>query len=315
MRRIYVSSLSRAEEHATGIGEVGRLYVYDWDTKLPLCDPIVVVDGRDPRNPNSRSHGARGVAWYNDNLYVAGCGPNGKITRINPSTYQVEATLQFPGHLSCIHQMHGRDGALWVCSTETDRLYRIVDEEVADFWDLKIELPEVIVSTIESSDLGRDKPWGAGRAHFNSVSWNPAGKEFHIYMYANLVYNVTDKAVVHRGYPLDGPHDLCFLDNNRLLVNCSSICSTYMFDLNGRERPKLVYQAEHIPDKSQTHAIWGFTRGLAYAQAQNYLIIGSCPGTLNGFQADSLTKETELVIIEDPFECIYSILLDPRDWS
>jgi len=220
MKRIYLSMMKRVEYPTrVGYGDNGRVIVLDWETKTQVTGPILLYDLRRPDNPLTRSHGSRGLALHQSKLYVA--GGHQVLSTIDPDTYQVIETFEIPAKIT--HQLKEKDGVLYIVSTGDDKYYKMVGQEIVE---------EVCVSDSDEDTL-----------HFNSIGWDSAGDEYHVYYKLGQIFNFTRKTVVYTGN--QGLHDICFVDQNTMIVNDSMSRKTLR--IRGTEETT-IYEAMPPPD-------------------------------------------------------------------
>lgn len=304
MKRIYISSMYRILEDGVAQGELGYVYVLDWETKQMLVRPKGIEPDYSLYAPMGRSHGCRGITIHDNKLYVASSGSD--ISVFDLDTYQRIKKLSFPD-LRHIHQIKSHDGTLYICSTGTDRLYKVQDDEITEEIYLR-EVAPLVDPWISPEWVGT---WGNDRLHFNSIAWDGYGDEYHMYFGARMVFNFTKQQVVYSHGVLRCPHDILFLPGNGFCANSSMDKSTYFFHPNGDEVRCVNKNFDRTPAGS-TNA-HGFTHGLA--AGGNLLFCCSSPTKIRSFDAQSLEFQEEVRLSENINECIYDLVLDPRDWS
>lgn len=293
MKRIYLSMMKRVEYPTrVGYGDNGRIIVLDWETKTQVTNPILLYDLRKPDNPLTRSHGTRGLAFHQGKLYVA--GGHQVLSIVDLDRYCVVKTFEIPSKLT--HQLKEKDGVLYLVSTGDDRYYKMQGEEIIE---------EVCVS-----------PHNENTLHFNSIGWDPAGDEYHVYYKPGQVFNFSQNEVVYTGN--QGLHDVCFVDQNTMIVNDSMARKSLRVR---QDEVSTIYEAAPAPDgiefrgekAKDNHALWGFTRVAIYSG--NSLFLSSAPGRL--VEVDTISWEQKEIfdITLDPGDSLYDIALDPRDWS
>ncbi|MCK5019618.1 MAG: hypothetical protein KAS32_21345, partial [Candidatus Peribacteraceae bacterium] len=123
MRRMYISSLYRlAELDERRGGELGRVYVLDWDTKKLLNNPYGLETGPTLNHPRGQSHGARGITVCGGFLYVA--SSNDKISKFDPDSMELVNVIRYP-EFEGLHQIKSHKGKIYVASTANDKRFVI----------------------------------------------------------------------------------------------------------------------------------------------------------------------------------------------
>lgn len=309
MKRMYFSTLKRVECLDNPGGDTGLLYCFDWDSKQVL-KTVPVVAGMDPNAPG-KSHGCRGITFHDGKLYVAWWQDN--ISVFAPDTLERLYDLSFPGEFKATHQLKSHDGSLWVVSTGNNTFYQLRDDKIVEAVNLK-GLDSKVSQYWEYDHLF-ERDWDTeDKLHFNSIGWHPDGDMYHVYFEVSMVYNWTKQEIVYQGEPLHHPHDILFLDRDRFVVSSSNNFSTVAFSrrVPGEVRYYEFNRQPH-PDNPEEKAAWvGHTRGLACAG--DSLFACSAPGRIDRFRRSDLVWRESGFITEVPFESIYDIVLDPRDW-
>lgn len=307
MKRVYISTHYRLEEGEEVLGELGHVYILDWDTKELLCDPRGIEPDYRLGAPLGRSHGARGITYFQGKLYVA--GSDNKISVFDPDSLGHIKTIE-KKEFKALHQIKGHNGLLHVVSTGLDQVVRLKDDEVVaiDKLDVNRELLEPYVVHNEP-----DHGWGSDHLHFNSITWSPKGEEYHTYFSARMVFNYTKRKIVYAHGLLDGPHDVMFADNKHLLVSSSKCRSLVEIDVKSKQA-KIIDQ-QHPWAGEDAVRIMGFTRGVAIAD--DLVLSCSAPTKIVSLKKNNRNykKIEEFNLNKDPKETIYDIALDPRDWG
>lgn len=293
--------MHRLYENGVGQGELGYVYVLDWETKELVVKPQGVQPDYSLYTPMGRSHGCRGITIHDGKLYVASSGSD--ISVFDLDTYQRIERLTFPS-MRHLHQIKSHDGFLYACSTGTDRLYKIKNDKVEEETYLDVVAPYVD-SHIPQEWVGT---WGRDRLHFNSVAWNSSGDECHVYFGARMIFNFTQKKVLYAHGVLHCPHDLLFASGGYFA--CSSTDkAVYFFQDNGIIRCVNKNFDIAPPGTPNAH---GFTHGLA--MGDGLLFSCSSPTKIRSFDLGNFELKDTLYINDNPNECIYDLVLDPRDW-
>lgn len=304
MRRIYISSMYRLYEGGVGKGELGYVYVLDWDTKELLVEPKGVEPDYSLYTPMGKSHGCRGITIHEGKLYVASSGHD--ISVFDLDTYRLINKLSFPD-FKHIHQIKDHNGILYVCSTGTDRLYKLKNDQVIE------EIYLGSIAPIVDPFIPEDwhGTWGNDRLHFNSIGWDSYGDEYHIYFGARMVFNFTKCKIVYAHGVLRCPHDIMFIPGNAFLVGSSQDKSVYLF-LATLDEIRCINKSFDVapPDIPNDH---GFTHGLA--SGSNLVFSCSSPTQIRSFDSKTFKLLETHRLTENPNECIYDLVLDPRDWN
>lgn len=301
MRRIYTTITKRFPK-VRGPDEEWRgcLAVLDWDAQRVLSQHwIAFTQGPLKGEPSW----CRGLAVHEGRLCVA-VSP-GTIQYRNLDTLAVEDEVVLPG-VEDVHEIKEHHGDLYVVNSGHNELVVVRDRGIVARRTVLTPNVERFVYTHRRGVLDVDK------IHFNAIGWMPNGHEIHIYNSAFMIYDATISEPLWLGHPLAGPHDLCFVSRRAVLVNCSSVSCTYIFDLV-RHLFFLVYHAEEqAAIQGPEYAAAGWTRGLATHGTSAF--VGVSPSEV--VEVDFRTTEVrrQLKFSEDPREAPYFVLLDPRDW-
>jgi len=299
LKRMYLSTMHRIYEAGYPQGEVGYVYCLDWETKQQFRPPIEIVPHQPPEG---KSHGSRGITIYSGQLHVATSGNN--ILVFDLDTFEKKNDIRYPS-FKRLHQIKSHDGYLFVVSTGNDKLITI-DGMIPAELDLSqaAELlePHVIQRT-------REDQWGNDMLHFNSVGWAPNGDEYHVYYNCNMVFNWTQQQIMALNGPLHRPHDLAFTEDG-FFVNSSADKACLFFKWNGEIRvvnKNLEVPPPGIPNNT------GFTHGLAIGD--DILFACGSPTKVCAFEKKEPFNHIHTLHLNDaPNECIYDLVLDPRDW-
>lgn len=318
MRRVYVTSLFRfdtEEDRARNKDLDGRVYVLDWDSGEVLNEPLCVEPGNGLMAKSGRSSGARGIAFHQDRIYVAGSGSF--INVFDPDTLRIKTRIQCDQETQgSFHIIREKDGILYVPNTRGDSILKIQGVEIIE----EVKLEEHVRPLLEANNARGDwyekREWGHDKLHFNSIGWDPAtGDEYHMYFGPRMLVNFTKKEIVLKEGPLNCPHDIVPTQHG-IFTSSSGDRTVLLVRENGRFIHTITkeYQGEYTGPE---YALWGFTRGLAYYKPEKLLVTGVSPGTLRGYRFEGAHKvflEKELVLTMDNKESIFDVMLDPRDW-
>jgi hypothetical protein len=283
-------------------GEIGYVYILDWETKEPLGPPIEIVPHQPPEG---KSHGSRGITIHRDQLWVATSGDN--ILVFDLDTFRFREDIRHP-NWKRLHQIKSRqsDGTMHVVSTGNDTLFRMGGPH-STLTDLSTQSellePHIIQRT-------REDQWGNDMLHFNSVGWAPNGDEHHVYYNCNMIFNWTRQQIVALNGPLHRPHDLAFVEDG-FFVNSSADKTCLFYKWNGEIRvvnKNLEVPPPGIPNNT------GYTHGLAIGD--DTLFACASPTKICAFEKVEPFHHIETFHLNNaPNECIYDLVLDPRDWS
>jgi len=309
MKRIYVSSIFRLEKTHQLPGDIGRVYAYDLESGSYLTKPTGVDPG-DPgltmHSSQGRSIGARGVAFYQDQICVA--GSNTKFSIYDKTNYKLIHSVDKP-ETSFLHQIRARHGRLFVASTGNDRRFVFngwsveEDEFLGDYRSIIDKYVNPAVSN----------KWGADRLHFNSIGWDEYGDEHHVYLNASMVFNFTKKSVVYAGDALQSPHDVSFHYSD-IIVNSTLSKQTVAIDRDTK-KTRIIYTANFGDDPGNPDNNWNSTRCLLVDG--DYLIVGAVPVRLIVLRRrhdGTYLQEDVIELSKLEYEAIYDLCADPRDW-
>ena len=298
MKRIYVTSLNRVSDPNED-GDLGKLYVLDWDTKK------IIPHSLESDTINiGRSRGVRGIEYVDNYLIVAVV--TNKLSAYNADTMLLIKEWEV-AETKFLHQIRlDNEGFLALASTGNDRIIRASNRKTYFIEELSWN-KDIIDPYITHPNAC---PWGGDRLHFNSLAWDENGDEYHIYNAPRIIFNYTKQEVFAQGGPLLAMHDIVFMDNH-LIVNASGDRTTLAIDRVTKEI-RVIHKSRRYPNSE--HNLHGMTRGLA--AWKDYLFIGSTPGDLTLYQkkGNEYFFISNFQLTQDPKESIFDILLDPRDW-
>lgn len=300
MKRIYFTSLNRVPD-PTEDGDLGKLYVLDWDTKELLTKnlPGAAVQV-------GRSRGIRGITWYQDKLLVAGV--TNRLSFYDPDTFR-EIDTWAVEHAKFLHQVRVGPGPyeprIYMASTGNDRCIAYP----SCFTHFELDLNKDIIDPYITHP--NTCQWGGDRLHFNSIAWDENGDEYHVYNATKMIFNYTKKEVFCHSRAFHGLHDIVITPTH-IITNSSGDRTTLAIDRQTKDI-SVIHKNRRRP--TTEHNLHGMTRGLALYK--DLLFIGSTPGdvTLYRGQGNQWEFETNISISTDPHESIFDILLDPRDWT
>ena len=303
IKRIYISCLCRQNLLGTEkIEEAGKIYILDWDTKTLLSGPYGVNPGYEYFKSLGRSHGARGIVVYKDLLYVAGSGS--LLSKYDLNTFDLVETLSFK-EFKFLHQIKVKNDCIYIASAGNDKRFILRDDIIVDELDLST------FKDILDPIYCYHTEWGQDRLHFNSISWDEVGDEYHIYYNPGAVFNVTKGQVVYANRKeLDCVHDIVFLDNN-IIINSSNSKNTKLIN-RATKNVRTIYEANTDITCSDIN-LSGFTRALAVCSFG--LFVGSSPGRLVLLDSKNFLVKEVFDFSIDKNESIYDIFLNPSDWS
>jgi hypothetical protein len=327
VKRIYVSSVYRSEEDRPSATEGVSLFIIDWDTGEVLASPeklgpeyTTAVRGL------SRSNGTRGLAWFKDKLWVAGASHG--LFSLDPDTYTLTGTFgdrpKNAPEIKHPHQIKVKDDLLYVTNTGKDSLIKFDGEKIVETINIADMpgVPELIEPYIDAAKRGR--PWGTDKVHFNSISWDAEGNEYHTYMFCRAIFDVTNLKVIEQG--LSCPHDL-EARGDQLFYTSSNDRSLFSIRIGTSldELRRTCWMKKEIPEhelearKNHDAEIFPYTalvRGVAFSPDGGLLFTCHAPGNLVCLDIRQHGRQVGGVKYcnsrhEQPFD----ILLDPRDWA
>jgi len=306
MKRIIVSSLFRLVEYPEK-GEVGRVYVLDWETKELMTNPVGIEPGYSLHKPTGKSHGARGVTIYNDKILVAGSG--NKFSYFDRDTYELIETFEL-NYVSYTHQIKSVGEFLYIVSTGNDKIFKICGKEIVEEVDL-VNIRDTIDPHLTEGRLKHE--WGSDRAHVNSVGWDSEGNSYHVYLGANMLLNYTTKEVIYQGGLFNAPHDI-LEHGGDLIVNSTLEGTTIKIDKDTHEA-SVIFCSMTEDNPGGINNDWGATRALC--TFGDYLFIGSVPTRITMLKrvqdgTYEFIETFDISLVQ--YEAIYDMVLDPRDW-
>lgn len=301
MKRIYLSTMFRLYEAGQPQGELGYVYLIDWETKQQIASPLEI---RPLQPPDGKSHGSRGITIHNNKLYVATSGDD--ILTFSLDDYRHLGRVTHSGFRR-LHQIKDRNGQLYVVSTGGDQLYILENNQVVEVRNLKELAPQIEQYVVQRT---REDQWGNDMLHFNSVGWTPDGDEIHVYYNTRMVYNYTRRKIVYQGGVLHCPHDIAAVENG-MFVN-SSANKSCVFLRDDGDIYVINKNLERAPPECPNNI--GFMHGLAIGDGM--LFACSSPSVMRTFELTKPFHHIETFQVNDALnECIYDLVLDPRDWS
>ncbi len=295
MKRIYISSLNRVRD-PNEEGDLGKIYVLDWDTKSIVRNQI-----GGEHHYVGRSRGVRGMAFFPP-FHLAVAGVTNKIAFYDNETMNFHSEFIEP-RAKFLHQIKMHRGVLHLTSTGNDSLIR--GDEVEDL-SVNRDLIDLYIRDPSFPD------WGNDRLHFNSIAWDENDEEYHVYNSARMIFNYTRKKVFAHGGPFNSLHDIV-INPSHIIVNSSGDRTTLAIDRKTKEITVIHKNRSHPTTEFNLH---GMTRGLA--QWDDHLFVGITPGTILCFKLTTGNEweyDSHVVLSEDRRESIFDILLDPTDWT
>lgn len=295
MKRIYISLTFRVDRPGERTEDVGEVVVVDWDSKSVV--KTIIADSL-KHVETGRSRGCGGITWLNDKLYVS-CRQG--ISVFDPDGDSTELVRINPGEPYGLHQIKAHEGTLYVCSAGGDALTVIKNDELA-------RTEKLTGGTFNPSSY-------TDTLHFNSLSWDSKGNQYHLYMKPRRIFNYTTGKDVARS--LGGmPHDLCFLDDNRVLHTSSSSGKLGLVGVtSGNSQVVWDRPMQGRGAGAPSYRMLGFMRGVAYDKESGSVFVGTAPGNLHELEVDSWKLKSEFAFCTNTEASTYDILLDPRDWG
>jgi hypothetical protein len=297
MKRIYVTLLERVDSPGDSPADIGEVIVLDWETKKVV--ERIAVDSEKTVQVG-RSRGATGITWYNNRIFVS-CRSG--IVVIDPETKETLALtgLPLPGGL---HQIKSYKDSLYMSCTEGD--YLVV---------------------MRSGELPRPTKLPTGYEavlHFNSIAWDSKGDQYHLYMgdvgthrsarkSPSRIVNYTTGKEIH-GNLGRLPHDICFIDDTKLLFTASADGELKLLDLKAR-RCTVVFKRGIKGDPKGSYRLQGFMRGVTFDEKTGSVFVGTAPGTLYDLDVHTWEVKASIDFNVGVGTAVYDILLDPRDWD
>jgi WD40 repeat protein len=275
--------------------DVGELIVLDWNTKT--VQARVIVDSGNLVE-KGRSRGATGIDWFEEKIYV-GCRSG--IAKMNPDTYDYEILdIAAPAGM---HQIKSRGNKLFMAGTGDNSLVTLENDEIVE----KVCLRNPSKGTL----------------HFNSIAWDSKGHQYHLYMgdrssirairrNPSQIINYTKGKKIH-SHLGNLPHDLCFINGDRLLYTASADGEVRFLNLKTKERG-IFFKTSLQSNPAGGYRVQGLLRGLAFDEPTNAVFVGAAPGIIYELDADTGEERDHMNFANSVGTAIYDILLDPRDW-
>ena len=320
MKRIYISCIYR-DDNNKALGGDDWLFIVDWENKTVLSTPEKPpAECVLPARFSARSVGLRGLTWFKDRLWTAGASQG--LLEIDPDTCQLIKFHQLP-EISEPHQIKAKGDVIHIANTGHDSVLEFDGTAVVQ--ERKIVdmpgVPELIEPYL--LDAYKTIPWGERRVHFNSLTWDSEGNEYHTYMRCNSIFDVTNQRIIECG--ISQAHDLEVVGTN-LFYSSSGDRSTFSVNL-GKDKQfwRTCWLHKEIPDvelearknSSLEHFPYiSLVRGIAHSAKDNFLFIAYAPGTLVCLDLSNHGKKVgELKYCNSRAAVPFDILLDPRDWE
>jgi len=258
MRRIWITVGQRVEREGDSPEDRGEVIILDWDTK-EICGSFSVDSGE--KIEVGRSRGATGIDWHEGFVYVT---TRKGIAAVNPDTYEEDHIISKMGvPPSGFHGMksdgyylkitcHGADVVQGIRNKKVQIVYATNEEDGFDFTNHRVN-------------------------GINAIGFNPSGEEFHLYSHRQLIYNWTKKEVAVEGLR-HAPHDLCFLNDDEVLVTKSSRMELMLCNVRtGEQRVVFTYEGgRYRGPESQPAILPGWLRGGCLRQAYRNSICHEC---------------------------------------
>jgi len=294
MRRIYVTLLGRTDKPQDSPADVGELIVLDWDTQTILRR--VIVDSGNLVE-KGRSRGATGIDWHDDHIYI-GCRSG--MVKMDPETYDYAVIERdIPGGM---HQVKSHDGKLYLTGTGDNSL--VIFEHDRMIKKISLQDPKQPL-------------------HFNSIGWDSKGDQYHLYLgdpSSTRPVKINPSRIVNytTGHKIHGnlgrlPHDLCFINNERLLYTASGEGKLISMSLKG-ERHYVLFSKALKSNPHGGYRIQGLLRGLAFCEETNSVFVGAAPGMVHEVDADTGKEKNCIDFSNSAGTAVYDLLLHPVDW-
>jgi len=293
MRRIWITVGQRVEREGDSPEDKGEVIILDWDKKQ-ICGSFSVDSGE--KIEVGRSRGAAGIAWHEGFVYVA-C--RGGILAINPETCDTDHVVDMVGRPAGYHGMKSDGYYLKVTCHGVDVIQGIRNKKV-----------QIMYATHEED--GFDFTRHAFNC-LNAIGFNPSGEEFHLYSSRFLIYNWTKKEIAVEGLT-EAPHDLCFLNDDEVLVSRSNPKELMLCNVRTGDK-RAVFSHTEANNSGSSHAIPGWLRGVAYDKSTEAVFVMAAPGKIWELDRNTWEVRASLVHSERPEGSPFDLVLDPRDWK
>jgi len=307
MKRIYVSCTERV------IGEryVSDLVLLDLDKNWILASRPIEIGVDDPTfkvEQSGSSYGGRGVCWHRGELVLAihPCF----LHVLDPDTLETRSVRRVD-EAKEIHYIRSHDDVLHLCSTWSNSVVRVDGGRVTS----ELVLGDDVRPHV--SEHRAQRPDYQDHLHFNAIAWHPStGDEYHLYSHPEIIYNWTQREITWKGsQDSKGAHDLCFLDDQRLVLNSSWERETQILHLDTGEI-ECVYEE---PGKTQLpfdvdHAKVGWLRGLVVNHHNEVMLVTAAPGLLRVLELETWKLVKSMSFSTHPFCAPFDIALHPEDW-
>ncbi len=295
MKRIWITIGTRVEREGERPEDKGEVIILDWDT-IKIHNTFSVDSGKEVEV--GRSRGASGIAWHKGFVYIA-CRKG--IVAIDPETYE-HYVIDMRGRPAAFHGMKSDGYYMKVTCHGNDLVQGIRNKKV-----------QIMYATDE--DDGFD--FTCQRVNgLNAIGFNPSGEEFHLYSHRFLVYNWTKKEIVVEGLE-NSPHDLCFLNDDEVLVTRSSSRELWLCNVRTGEK-RVVFSRKNKSEREKEgpeFAKAGWMRGVAYDAATESIFVMSAPGKIYELDRNTWEIRNSLVFFDKPEGGPFDLVLDPRDWN
>ncbi len=305
MKRIWITIGRRVQREVDRPEDEGQVLIVDWDKKETYGFFTI---GSGQKIKVGRTRGGRGIAWHEDYVYIATCEG---IFAINPETYELDHVVDLMDHTydQNLHGIRSNGWCLKVTCHGEDIVQVIRNKKV-----------QLIYATAEKHGLRTNERPPHRENGLNAIGFTPSGEEFHLYSHRFLIYNWTRQQIAVEGLT-DGPHDLCFLNDNEVLVTKSSTRELCLANVRTGEY-QVVFRYSMGSFKNRDgpeYAKAGWLRGIAYHKPTESVFVMAAPGKLQELDRNTWELKDSFVFcntdVESSFESPFDLLLDPRDWT
>ncbi|MBD3260637.1 MAG: hypothetical protein GF334_03000 [Candidatus Altiarchaeales archaeon] len=307
MKRMYITSVFRRENPEDDPRDIGEVTIFDWESKKTL-GALDVIGSHEIKG--GRSRGATGLDIMDGVLYVTTRGTVfGFDLETHGLVYKIDDLQGLP--IGGFHQLRCRDNKIWIADCHSNSVVVFdLDGVLVDKLSMK-KWHGAVNHMLPSDKQGFS--WDIDKVHLNSLEWHPDTGDLYVtLMTRDLIFNYTKGEVVGKGVG-SSPHDIKFLNKDTLLINASSAGN--LVELNVKSgKTKTVWGQNVKKNPKSKHNDIGRVRGMDLHPKSNSVFVGSSPLSVHRVELGSY-KTTESATVSDRSnECIYDLVLDPRDW-